>query len=253
MDNRKINQDVYDRYVDASVALFMEYYCAALSDDIHRKMDQMQAADFAFPESLDIRCKRAIKKEYAIRKRKQFMKSAAKGLRYMAIFAVALLALSSALFISVEAVREPIINYYISLNDEYLEIGQSSNVQSSKPQSINWNDPLVGLVPEGYTLSLLDDKKPGTVTAIYDHEVSGSIFFTFDTIDTIKQIDADHAQEVQEIQIAENNGVLIVKDGIVTIAWGNDTLNKSISITASALTAEDVITIAEQFEQLLTQ
>ena len=252
MDNQKINQDVYDRYVDASVALFMEYYCAALSDDIHRKMDQMQAADFAFPESLDIRCKRAIKKEYAIRKRKQFVKSAAKGLRYMAIFAVALLALSSALFISVEAVRVPIINYYISQNDEYLEITSQKPSASDIIDKINTEDPLVGILPDDYELTMLKNMLPEQIIALYKKTDGNSVYFSIASSVTIVRVDTENAQIVESIQICGCDGMLVVKDGETTVAWGDKNTEKTLILTSSELTKAELVKVAEQFMQSIS-
>lgn len=254
MDKRKISQDVYDRYVDATVALFMEYYCVALSEDIHKEIVEKQAEDKAFPDALDARCRAAIKKEVAVRKRRKCFKSIVKGLRYVAAVAIVLLALASVLFVSVEAIRVPIINYFVSLDGDYLEISQSSNVQNNGTTSgINWNDPLAGLIPQGYVLSMQKDNLQGDVTAIYDNADKYSIFFTSGPISNIKRVDAENAQDIRDIQIHGYDGVLVANKGIITIVWGDDVLKKSFSITASGLTENDVITIAEHFIELIAQ
>ena len=121
MDNRKIDQDVYERYVDATVALFMEYYSAERAEDMHNELSGNEKIEVELPAELDNRCRTLIKKEHARRKRKEHMKTAMKGLRFVACFAVIVLALASVLFVSVEAIRVPIINYYIKQNDIYWE------------------------------------------------------------------------------------------------------------------------------------
>lgn len=253
MDKRKIDLEVYDKCVDASVALFMQYYCVAASEDIHKEILEMQAEEKAFPDALDTRCRATIKKETAIRKRQRCLKSVVKGLQYVAVFAVVLLALASVLFVSVEAIRVPIINYFISADGDYLEIGQASNVENVVKSSINWKDPLAGVIPQGYMLSMQKEDLQGGVTAIYDNADNNTIYFTSRQINSIKRIDAENAQSIRDIQIHGCDGVLVIKNGIITVTWGDDILNKAFSITASGLTENDVITIAERLEQLIAQ
>lgn len=253
MDNRKIDQDVYERYVDATVALFMEYYSAARAEDMHEKLVGNEKIKVAFPSALDERCRVLIKKEHARRQRKQRIKSLAKGFRYAASFGIILLALASVLFVSVEAIREPIINYYISLSDKYLEISHSGNVDISNANSIDWKDPLAKLVPKGYTLSMQYENQQGSVVAIYDNETSESIFFMLDPVNDIKRIDTENAQNIRSLQIAGCDGVLIAKNGEVTIAWGSEQLNKTFSITSTILSETEVINIAEEFMKIIAQ
>ena len=249
MDKEKIDLEVYDKCVDASVALFMQYYCAAVSEDIHKEILEMQAEEKVFPETLDTRCRATIKKKNALSKRRKCFKSAVKGLRYVAAFAVVLLALSSVLFMSVEAIRVPIINFYISLGGEYLEIGSSDNTEFVPTTGINWEDPLAEFVPKEYVLSVRDDTSPGSLIVIYDNSQDGSIFFTVDPISDIKRIDTENAQVVRKIQFCGSEGVLVAKDGLVTFAWGCEELGKTFSITSTALDEADVIAIAEELMQ----
>lgn len=249
MDKRKIDQDVYERYVDASVALFMEYYCATLSEDIRRQVDQVQADDVAFPAALDVRCRSVIKKEYAARKRKQCLKSIAKGLRYAASFAVVLLALASVLFISVEAIRVPIINYYIAQSNQYVEFTSRQPDTNDSIEKINAEDPLAGLLPEGYELSKLENKLPKNIQAIYKDSDNNSILFSMYPSNTVVRVDSENTQIVKEIQICGYSGLLVVKDGRTTVTWGYESDSKTISIISSALTETELVSLAEDFVQ----
>lgn len=256
MDKRKISQDVYDRYVDATVALFMEYYCVALSEDIHKEIVEKQAEDKAFPDALDARCRAAIKKEVAARKRRKCFKSIVKGLRYVATVAIVLLALTSVLFVTVEAVRAPIIKYYIELGKEYVEISQRDDTEmdmnKEATQGIDWRDPLAQFIPAGYVLSVQDVDTEGTVLAIYDNPQNGSsILFTAVSIGGVARVDAENAKEVRKILICGYEGILINKNGVIAITWGDDILQKTYSITASKLTESEVVEIAEKFMQTI--
>lgn len=249
MDKEKIDLEVYDKCVDASVALFMQYYCAAVSEDIHKEILEMQAEEKVFPETLDTRCRATIKKQNALSKRRKCFKSVVKGLRYVAVFAVVLLALSSVLFVSVEAIRVPIINYYISLNGKYLEIGSSDNLEDGPTTGINWEDPLAEFVPKEYVLSVRDDTSPGSLVAIYRNAQDGNIFFAVDPLSDSKQIDTENAQIVRKIQFYGSEGVLVVKNDLVTFAWGCEEQGKMFSITSTSLNEAEIITLAEEVMQ----
>ena len=254
MDKEKIDLEVYDKCVDASVALFMQYYCAAVSEDIHKEILEMQAEEKVFPETLDTRCRATIKKQNALSKRRKCFKSVVKGLRYAAVFAVVLLALASTLFMTVEAVRAPIIKYYIALEKEYVEIGQKDDTEISTNQEsirgIDWKNPLAQFVPTGYILSVQNVDAEGTVLAIYDNvKNNSSILFMALSIDGVARVDAENAQEVREILIWDYEGILVKKDGVISVTWGDDVLQKAYSIAASELTEAEVIAIAENFMQ----
>lgn len=249
MDKRKIDQDVYERYVDASVALFMECYCATLSEDIRRQVDQVQADDLAFPAALDDRCRSAIKKEYAVRKRKQSLKSIAKGLRYAASFAIVLLALASVLFISVEAIRVPIINYYIAQSDQYVEFTSRQQEAPDGLANINAEDPLAGLLPEGYELTKLENNLPKSIQAIYKNFDNDNISFFMKSSDAVVRMDSENTQMVKEIQVSGYAGLLIVKDGRTTVAWGYENEAKTFMLTSLELSETELINLAERFMQ----
>ena len=110
MKNFKIDQTVYEKYVDATVEFFMECYSGTLSSAIQEELKDGENQDVVFPKELDKRCQTLIKKECAKQRMKQTAKNVIKGLRYAAIFAVVMLSFTSLLFMTVEAVRIPIIN-----------------------------------------------------------------------------------------------------------------------------------------------
>lgn len=252
MDKRKINQDVYEKYVDASVALFMEYYCATLSEDIHQEIDKMKTENIEFPDALDARCRATIKKECATRKRKQCLKLCVKGLRYIASVAIVLFALASVLFVSVEAIRVPIINYYISQNDQYLEFTSRQPERAGSIENINAEDPLVGLLPEGYNLIELENKLPKRIQAIYKSSGGDCLYFSIDTSATILRVDAEDTQAVKAINICGCDGVLVVKNRTTTITWRYENDEKTFMLASSELTETELVRLAKSFMQNLS-
>ena len=118
MSKRSIDKQIYEQYVDATVALFMEHYAVALGDATM----QTKAPELSCSETLDLRCMTAIRKECAKLRRKEAWKSTKRVLRSAAVLLIALLSLSSVLFMTVEAFRVPVINFFI---EEGTASGQS--------------------------------------------------------------------------------------------------------------------------------
>lgn len=251
MDKRKIDQDVYEKYVDASVALFMEYYCATLSEDIHQEIDKMKTENVEFPDALDARCRATIKKECTTHKRKQCLKSCVKGLRYVASVAIVLLALASILFVSVEAIRVPIINYYVTHSEKYVEFTARQPEAAEYIENINLEDPLAGLLPEGYKLAASDRKSPKHIVAIYKNSNGNSIYFSMNASETVIRVDAEDTQTVKAISIYGCDGILLLKDKMTTVTWGYESDIKTFMLASPELSEAELINLAERFMQNL--
>lgn len=252
MDKEKIDLEVYDKCVDASVALFMQYYCAAVSEDIHKEILEMQAEEKVFPEALDTRCRATIKKKNALSKRRKCFKSVVKGLRYVAVFAVVLLALSSVLFVSVEAIRVPIINYYISTTDKYLEFGASSAVTTDPTVDLNWDDPLAGFLPKEYTLSVCDGDPLIQLIAAYENSSGSVVKLSIVPLKSTSRIDTEGAQSVQNCIVASCEATMVVKDNVILLAWDCEITGKRYILKADALNELEILDIAEGIMQQVT-
>ena len=72
MNNQEKNA-AYEKYVDASVALFMEHYSSALTEQVKRNVKTLDAVPIS--EELDQKCKKLIRKECAKHKSRLFFKS----------------------------------------------------------------------------------------------------------------------------------------------------------------------------------
>ncbi len=252
MDKEKIDLEVYDKCVDASVALFMQYYCAAVSEDIHKEILEMQAEEKVFPETLDTRCRATIKKQNALSKRRKCVKSVVKGLRYVAVFAVVLLALSSVLFVSVEAIRVPIINFYIKTTDKYLEIGTSSATIDDPTVELDWDDPLAGFLAEDYSLLICDGDPLIQMIAAYENSSGSVVKLSMVPLKSTSRIDTEGAQSVQNCIVASCEATMVVKDNVILLAWDCEITGKRYILKADALNEQEILDIAEGIMRQVT-
>lgn len=250
MDKRKIDQAVYDRYIDASVALLTEVACQPLTEQIHRQMDELQAYGIPFPESLDKRCRETIQKERIARKWKKRRKILLKSLSGIACGLALVVVLGGVLFKHVEAIRIPIINYFISENKGHLQISDKPSGEQEKPKTVDWDDPLAGLITEDYLLDTMDELGSESV-AIYKNLQDDSIYLSTSSISGVTRIDADDPEKVWQVTIGDCEGTLIENEASVILFWIREDLGYKFQIIASDLTAEEVLAIAHRFQERL--
>ena len=245
MNNQEKNA-AYEKYVDASVALFMEHYSAALTEQVKQNIKTFDAVPV--PEELDQKCRKLIRKECAKRKSKQFFKSLGKGLSYAAVLLIVLLSMSSALFMTVEAVRIPIINFYIEHGDGYWIItgddgNNNDDVDNHGDIDFDEGDPLKGLIPGDYVLKRYYELNNGA-TAMYVNSVGHTVVLMQVTSSSQLVVDTENAEYTKELRINDCNAVL-VKAEKMSLVWLEPQQSVMYTLVADSLDEEELITIAE--------
>ncbi len=248
MNKDNISKDTYEQYVDATVALFMEYYClASFPESIRTEMDAAAHDTLDFPEDLDSRCRLLIKKAGARQRMKQYVKSITRGLRYAAVFSATVLSLFSFLFITVEAFRVPVINYYIEQSDGHWEISVQGNPSLETPNdTIDVSNPLKGLIPDEYQLVVLEGESLNKLTAIYEDPTGNEIYFSCKPGSNLITIDSEDAEESERCQIISCDAIIVIKDGVL-LTWIHKESSTVFSIISNKLTKAEALDIAEQF------
>lgn len=252
MNKHTIDKDVYENYIDATVALFMEYYSvASLPHDIQSEFDVKKCEEISFPSDLDDRCRSLIKKELARYRRKQHLKNLAKTLKYTAACFIALLSLSSFLFVTVEAFRIPIINYYIEQNNGHWEISSDTPTTPYIDDTLDLKDPLVNLLPNDYQLIVQDGDSFGEMNAIYENSDGKRFCFSSVSGDNWIAIDSENAEISQQHQLCGFDAITVVKDGVVSLTWIDTDLNVVFTMLADDMTESEVSTIGEHLIALI--
>ena len=250
MDKQQTSrEDVYEQYVDASVALFMKYYCDTLYDGVGTS-DELSKEDTSdtFPAELDARCRSLIKKTMKRQRFQKSMRYTGKALRYLCSIAVVCLALASFLFISVDAVRVPIINYYIQHSDNnFLEI--TSNNHSTVDawnQSLTISDPLKDIVPEEYSLIAQEGDSISNFSAIYKNAQSCSIFISARPLDDVTDIDLQNADNIQNFQIYNCEAIMAKENNTTRLIWIHNDISTTFTLILNGETDLDIVFLADQ-------
>ena len=217
MDNQQQKrEDVYEAYVDASVALFMQHYCDMLDEGIAKSDDLVaETANIAFPEDLDKRCRSLIKRAAKRQKIQEGLRIAGKAFRGVCRVAVACLAIMSVLFITVEAVRVPIISYFIAKSDNnFLEIGPSSSAVD-ETKMFDPADPLDGLITDEYILLTQEVSSEFNFSALYEGTDNSQVYVKARPLSTTAGIDMEGADSVEEFYLY-NCATTLVTEGADT-------------------------------------
>ena len=240
--------ELYEQYLDAKVALFMESYC----ESIHVDTEAPKRNGLTFPEELDSRCQALIKKECARNRWNRFGKSVLAGLRYVAIVAISFLSLSSFLFITVEAFRTPIINYYIEQLDGRWEFGGTDGpVDEKNTDTIDATNPLADLLPNGYTLATVEGDSLNKITAIYCDPDGNQIQFIGRPLTDSFELDSEDAQTSYQFEILGYPTIVVTEGTSARIACVDEDNSAVYTIIADNLDENSAISIAEQFLHLL--
>lgn len=237
------DQEIYDQFAEAAAALIMRQYAAAAGKTVMKTTPDQKTSD-----ALDAKCRKQIKKNL----RKQQIKIVAKTvLRYtkrVAMVVLMLFGVVGILFTTVEAVRVPIINFFIEQKDGYLEIsGMEGEKKPSEERETTAKNPLDGLLPEGYKEVLYEKPSSGGFTSIFENDRGKYILFTETTLDSNLEIDNEDTI-TEYITILSYEAVLIQKGGY-RLVWLNTDIDRMYCIDTDALSREEIISLAEKNEK----
>ena len=230
---------IYDRYADAVTALVMEQYMTALAESLAAE----DRAPVEIGAELDGRCRKLIKKGYARQLRRSVGKKLLRGASVAAIVFLLLCGVFAVLFSTVEAIRVPIINFFIEQKEKYLEITGKDQDEYDRSE-----DVLAGLVPEGYTPVECRRASNGNLTIWYVDAGDGMIYYNeFIMTNGTFQTDTEDAV-IEDITIGGRDALLIEKYGY-KVVWYSPSGEVVYQLEGNQLSREEIIAIAEAIER----
>ena len=251
MDKNRTYQEKYERYVDATVDLIMNRYNDVLTENIRNKVDELENMQIEFPPHLHDQCMALIKDAHKKRKQQQRGKQVLKVLHMAAVFTLVMLSLTSILFVTVEAVRIPIMNFFIQQNEKYWNITSDAlGHGKTDANTIDWTDPLQGLLDKEYKLVFQEGNSCNNAAAIYENSNAEQIFFSANPTGGSIGIDSEDIDYSKELLICGYDAILVAEDQIITLVWMHNELDAIFTIVADGITESQVIHIAEQLTSI---
>lgn len=246
MDNPKLSEAAREQLEEATVAVFMEQYAKALDAGIDKKLEE--CADEEFPPELEKRCRALIEKEYAKSKSEKRRKDVVRFLQKAAILVVALLSLSSVLFMTVEAFRLPVINFFVEKTDRYWQMTANPE-ENIVPVNYDPENPLDGIIPAVFELTSLSGSVEACdlIAEYRDGDTANITLFVNVSFGSL-QVDGENAA-VTDTKVAGHDARLYVEGNIVRLAWLDENVSRAFGINAGNVTEDTVMYLAETFAQ----
>lgn len=248
MDKYRSSEEIFEQYTEAATALIMDQFATAMQRNMDKPEDTGE-----IPDELDLRCRSLIKRGVAKQQAKHVSKKLLRFSGVAAMLVVMLFGVVGILFTTVEAVRLPIINYYMEQKSVYMVISGTGSHEAPyrtgeviENSATDGTDPLAGLLPEEYEAEMHESNTLGNHIFVYRNDAGDSVIYGSDPYYGVLHLDTEDAI-VEHIRICSCEAVLIWK-GEYRLVWINPEKKKVNCLEASALSREEIIDLAEKIE-----
>ena len=232
-------EKILDEYEDATLKLLMDEYAEADGERLWREFQEAEEKGEVrdVPEELDKKCQKIIKDSFA---KKRWRESVRQGLcktGKVAIIVLAMLTLSSTLVLSVDAIRYPVINFFLQNSDRYTAITMNEENAEVSEATESIHENIAHIIPEGYELTREEITNLGYAYLRYANAAGDKI--SIDIGSNLGQVYVDTEDaKVTDIDINGLAGLCVEKDGLRVI-WLDDTADILYDVYASNLSETD--------------
>lgn len=211
-----------EEYEDALFKMLMH---DAAEHEGKAQLDELQSMDQSsdskpselalkrFSKQLDIELR---KKRRAERKQRALV-----AIRTLAISLVAVLVVFFTAMTTVSAFRTRLMNLWVDIRPEYTAFQlRGSDSTEGGSMVVNWSNVYAPTyIPKGYEVSSFSFNE-GLKRIVFEN-ASTQTFILYTESDEYNNlaVDTENADRFEEISINGNNGMLVVKDSLVTIVW----------------------------------
>ena len=166
--------------------------------------------------------------------------------RSAAVVAMVMLSLSSILFMTVEAFRVPIMNFFVEKTDRYWQMTANSE-EDTISAVYNLKNPLDGIIADIFELTHLSGSvEAGDLIAKYNDGNNAEVtLFTDFSVGSL-QLDGENAV-VTDTTVAGHAAKLYEKEDSIRLVWLDENISRAFSICVVNVTTETVTYIAETF------
>lgn len=231
MDN--IRQKLNENYEDALFAILMDDYAQSegqrlLEDNKRLQNDENNVV----PAGMEARGIKVINKAFRKMHLKSISKISTKIISRVAVIVLVCNIVFGVSFFSVEAFRVEVLNMALKYQETHTTVRfVDEGAPSGTPDVLTIED-LQAILPESYVLESYEETPDGGYAMLV---ASDGTWITWDiySITATLNLDTENADVVQEIQIDGYSGILIEKNGISTVSWGDTSANKLYCVSAN--------------------
>lgn len=250
-----MDNEIQDKYMDAVLAMLMDEYAEAEAELLLQKSKE-EIPEVEVPEELDKKCQALIRKKFAQKRRRHALKILGDISKRAAVFMVVLLGIFSALFLTVDAVRTPVINFYLkNLGNHSVLIVGKPELQTTQESS--WDsftgmlvNELTGLLPPGYSLTEVHFDEGGIGFAYFKGKGMSEISLNITKGDSIFAIDTEDCDRYETLSLIGDEGYYIEKGDRKTVIWMSNTQDKILSLVSNTFDKESLLQLVTQLQDI---
>lgn len=242
-----ISEETREKLENATLSVFMDQYAKALDAGVDSLMEE--CAEDTFPPELDQRIQKLIAKESARERNKTRRKTALRMLCSAAAAIVLLLGTCSVLFVTVEAFRIPVMNFFVEKTNLYWETSTSDG-KTKEPETFNEENPLEGILTDDFKLVRIDGSmEKNSLTADYRDDEQRTVTLHIVPSDGNNQMDTENAN-ASKFKLVGQDAMISVEGNVVRITWVNHDMLKAFSLCTVNVDEDEVIDIAANLVRL---
>lgn len=229
MDN--IRHRLLENYEDALFALLMDDYALEEGARLYKENNDLaEDSAFTLPEGMDAHGLKVIRNAFRKKRLRSIAKTTGKVTSRVAILVLILNIVFGVSFFTVEAFRVEVLNMALSFQETHATVRFVG--ETNEPKFAGYTiENLRAVIPENYELISYEETPDGEY-ALFTNEDGARIMWDVHSIDVTANLDDEDADYAQKIPIDGHDGVIIEKDGLSTILWGDDVTRKIYSIMA---------------------
>lgn len=233
--NDKHREKLLEEYEEITMELLMDEYAEAEGEML---WNEFQAAEEDgevpdIPDDLDQKCRNVIRSASTKINRRVRFTQGLRALGKVAVFTLVLFGVCSTLVLSVDALRIPVLNFFLRDSDRYTVVALDEQNQSIQEELENIRNGIGFLIPKDFDLVTEDISEHGSLQLIYQNENDGIITLSVTPASGQVIIDTE-STNMEKVKINEIDAFYTEKDGF-HIVWMNPEKCLSYDLYANAL------------------
>lgn len=233
----KHRQELLDQYEEATMMLLMDEYAEA---DGARLLQQFEEAEKNgqvpdVPAELDEKCRKLIEGSFAKQERKNHIFQLGRILGKVAIYALVLLGLMTTMVLSVDALRVPVLNFFLEQSERYSTVIFNHEIQADDPAENPLSERMESWLPDDYEL-VVEEYINGETFLVYQNDIEKIISLNITYCEGKLFVDTEDSAQ-KETTINDYPAVFVDKDGY-RLMWTDEKTNLAYDFYANGLDAE---------------
>lgn len=233
--NDKHREKLLEEYEEITMELLMDEYAEAEGEALWKEFQASEEKGEVpdIPDDLDQKCKDMIRTASAKINRRVWFAHSLRTLGKVAVITLVFFGLSTTLVLSVDALRVPVLNFFLRDSERYTVVAMDERNQEIQKEFEDIQNGIGFLIPEGYNLVTEDISEHGSLHLVYQDGDDGIISLSVVPGSGLHIMDTEDADS-QKMKINGMDALFIEKDGNY-IVWVNPENELSYNLFATTL------------------